>query len=416
MKYEKDWIKLDNAATIYPATIKRKYASMFRLTITLTENIDKTILKEALKNILKRFPTFNYSLKQGFFWCYLQKIKKDPKIDSDSKNPMVRKNFDKNYLFRVRVHKNRIAIEYFHALTDGTGGMTFLLSLTAEYLRIKYNLKIKYNDLILNPFESPKDEEIKDSFLKYAKKSGALEHENKAYHIKGTNEKDNIINIVTGIININELKKISKKYNATITEFITSLLILSIEEMDNTDNKEIKISVPINLRNIYESKTLRNFSSYLNVGIKKDKYYTLDEIIKIIKKQLKEMKNEKRINARITGNVNLTKNFFIRRIPMFIKKHIMSYIEFKMGDGYITTTLSNLGYINLDENIKEYVTDMNFILGNSRGKSGSVTMIGYNDKLYITFSRKIKESELERLFFTKLSSMGLNINIESNGE
>ena len=41
-------------------------------------------------------------------------------------------------------------------------------------------------------------------------------------------------------------------------------------------------------------------------------------------------------------------------------------------------------------------------------------MIGYNDKLYITFSRKIKESELERLFFTKLSSMGLNINIESN--
>ncbi len=63
MTYEKDWIKLDNAATIYPATIKRKYAALFRLTITLTENIDNDILSESLKFILKRFPTFACSLK-----------------------------------------------------------------------------------------------------------------------------------------------------------------------------------------------------------------------------------------------------------------------------------------------------------------------------------------------------------------
>ena len=62
----------------------------------------------------------------------------------------------------------------------------------------------------------------------------------------------------------------------------------------------------------------------------------------------------------------------------------------------------------------KYVTDMNFILGKSRGKSTSTGMIGYNNKLYISFSRTIKESEYERLFFTTLSSMGIDILIESN--
>jgi NRPS condensation-like uncharacterized protein len=123
---------------------------------------------------------------------------------------------------------------------------------------------------------------------------------------------------------------------------------------------------------------------------------------------------EEKINSKITGNVNLMKNFFIRRIPMFIKKHIMSYIEKVMGDGYITTTLSNLGNIELPNNMKKYVTDMNFILGKSRGKTTATTMIGYDNKLYITFSRNIKESEYERLFFTTLVKEGIEVLIESN--
>ncbi len=410
---EKDWIKLDNAALIYPATLTRKLASMFRLTITLKDNIDTIVLQEVLKKVMKRFPTFNYSLKEGFFWCYLNKINKTPRIEEDSANPMIRKDFDRKFMFRVRVFKNRLAIEYFHALTDGTGAMTFLLTLTSEYIKQKYNIKIPYSKFILNPNDKPSEEEISDSFLKYARKSGSLEHEKKAFHIKGTNEKANIINIITGKLNIEKLKILSKKYNANITEFITSMILFSIKQMSDT-KKQIKVSVPVNLRNYYNTPTLRNFSSYVNVGINGNEDYTLNEIVDIVKHQLKEMLNEKRINAKISGNVKLMKNHIIRRIPMFIKKHIMSLVEAKMGDGYITTTFSNLGLIELPDSMSKYVTDMNFILGKSRGKSGAISAIGYNNNLYITFSRKIKESELEKLFFTNLAKMGLDIEIESN--
>ena len=422
MKNIKDitWLKLDNAATIYPSTISRKYICMFRLTISLTENIDNDILLKALKNILERFPTFKFTLKQGFFWCYLDKIEKDPIIDNDSNNPMVRIDFDKNnnYLFRVRTFNKRIAIEYFHSLTDGTGALKFLLSLTAEYLRIKHKIKIKYNDYILNPKEEVKLEEIEDAFLSVTSSKGALVHEKEAYHVKGTKLNSNMISIITGKININDLKKLSKKYNSTITEFTSSLIIYAHQEYKRLNNikdkKEIKISIPINLRKMYKKNTLRNFSSYINVGISQDKYYTLEEIIKSVKGQIKKLNTYEHINPKISGNVLLMKNPFIRRIPMFIKKHIMSLIELKMGDGYITTTLSNLGNVELDSNIKKYITDINFILGKSRGKPSSVACIGYNDNIYISFTSNIKETEIERIFFTELTKRNIDVYIESN--
>lgn len=416
-----DWIKLDNAATIYPSTLSKKYASMFRMTITLKESIDKYYLEKALYNIMKRFPTFSYKLKEGLFWCYFKHIDGIPPIEEDYKNPMLRINFRKNkhFMFRVRYFNKRIAIEYFHALTDGTGGITFLLTLTAEYLRLKNTIKAEYNNLILNPKDKPKKDEIKDSFYKYSRGIGGLVKEKAAYHIKGTMEANHILNVITGIVPIDKLKRVAHNYNATLTEFLVSLMILSLQDINNNQRKKstkpIKISVPINLRKYYPTNTLRNFSSYINVGIE-PKYgnYSLEEIIDEVKTQIHYLSREKRINAKISGNTNLSKNYFIRLIPMFIKKHIMSLIERLMGDRYCSSTFSNLGLINLPKDMESYVKELGFMIGRSRVKPGSCACLGYNNNLYISFTRKIKETDLERLFFTKLVEFDVPVEIESN--
>ena len=419
MNNDLTWLKLDNAALIYPALLSKKIAPMFRLSVSLKENIDLNTLNMALIHIMNRFPTFNFQLKEGLFWCYFDKINNKPIITGDYNNPLLRINFKDNkyYMFRTRVYKNRIAVEIFHSLTDGTGGLTFLLTLTAEYLKLKYKIKIKYNDLILNPNDKPNEEEYQDSFFRYASKNGKLEKNHKAYHIKGIKEEDHLLNIITGKINISKLKRISKQYNATITEFITAIMIDSLYKISSKNNnrKPIMISIPINLRKIYYTKTLRNFSSYVNVGIKPtEKGYSLQDIINSIQKQMKDLTKEEVVNSKISANVALERNIFIRIIPMFIKKHIMAYVGTKKGDNYITTTFSNLGLVDLPEQMSEYVTDFNFILGKSKITSGSVSAIGYKNTLYITFSRKIKESEFERIFFTTLVNMGLKVEIESN--
>lgn len=109
-----DWLKLDNAATIYPSTLSKKYAAMFRLTITLNDKVDENILEEALNNIIDRFPTFRFKLKQGLFWCYFKRIKNKVLVENDYNNPMLRINFknSNNYMFRVRYYENRIAVEF----------------------------------------------------------------------------------------------------------------------------------------------------------------------------------------------------------------------------------------------------------------------------------------------------------------
>jgi len=425
MDYDKlpRWIKLDNAATIYPSTLSRKHADMFRITITLKEKIDVNILTIALSNVIKRFPSFRYKLKQGIFWCYFKRINGLPSIEEDYKNPMLRINFKKNndFMFRIRYFDKRISIEYFHALTDGTGAITFLLTLTAEYLKLKYKIKIKYNNKVLDPNGEVEADEYNDSFYKYAGNIGILDKEDAAYHIKGTNIDKNIINIITGTIPIKNLKNECSKYNSTITQFLVSIMILSLQEMQEKKNikqkkkKPIKVSIPVNLRNIYPSNTMRNFSSYINVGIDaKFGHYSLEEIINEVKSKMNILLNEKRINAKITANVRLANNYFIRLIPMFLKKHILSISERLLGDRYNSTTLSNLGVIDIPDEMASYVNELGFVIGKSRGKPGSCACISLKNNLYISFSRKIKESEFERLFFTKLVEMGIPVTIESN--
>ena len=73
-KTSNSWLKLDNAATIYPSTLSRKFAAMFRLTITLKDNVDVDVLNTALNNIIDRFPTFKYKLKKVCFGIILNKL------------------------------------------------------------------------------------------------------------------------------------------------------------------------------------------------------------------------------------------------------------------------------------------------------------------------------------------------------
>ena len=100
---------------------------------------------------------------------------------------------------------------------------------------------------------------------------------------------------------------------------------------------------------------------------------------------------------------------------MAIKKHILSLGEKLYGDRYVTSTMSNLGLIEVPENITKYIDDLGFIIGRSRTNPGSGTCVGYNGNLYITFSRKIRETEFEKLFFRRFVELGIPVEIESNG-
>ena len=49
------WMALDNAAKIFPASRRRNWSNVFRISATLTEDVDVPCLQEALDRTVKRF-------------------------------------------------------------------------------------------------------------------------------------------------------------------------------------------------------------------------------------------------------------------------------------------------------------------------------------------------------------------------
>ena len=113
--------------------------------------------------------------------------------------------------FRVIVYKNRIAVEFFHAITDGNGALVFLKTLLAEYLYQKHGLNVPKEDGVLGRLEEPSEEELEDSFLRFAGDVRASRREKTAYHLSGTPEPDGFLNLVTFMLDAESVRGKAKE-------------------------------------------------------------------------------------------------------------------------------------------------------------------------------------------------------------
>lgn len=421
--HSKKWYKLDNAAKIYPASMSKKWTALFRVSATLNEKIDPVFLQDALERTAERFPGLSLKLKRGFFWYYLEQLEKAPRIQKDVSNPCVRMDLDEKDapMYRVRYHENRIAVEIFHVLCDGTGGMCFLKTLVAEYIQLKYGEKIPRGETVLDCDEPPREEELEDSFDKYSRKVTMSRREAAAYRIKGTNGDSTRLNIITGMTSADAVKKKAKEYGVTVTEFLTSVLVMAIYRIEQGEhnprkrNMPVKISVPVNLRNYYPSKTLRNFSSFVNPGIEpRFGEYSFEEVLKQIKSLMGLETSKKMMNARMSTNVVSEQNALIRVAPLFIKNPTLNIAHRINGDRTSSTTISNLGVVKLPKEMEKHVERIDFLLGSLKFNPVACACATYKDLMCISFSRTIKEADVERNFFTYLVRLGIPVKIESN--
>ena len=253
------WYRLDNAAKIFPPSKSKKDPKIFRFSVTLYEEVKVDVLNKALKETLEEYPIFKSILKKGIFWYYLEEVDKKYEVKMEDKSPCSK--ISHNNLFEVSVYKNRINLEVDHALTDGTGTLTFLKSLVANYLNKLYNIK---NNEVIN--EGSIKEIKEDAFKKYKDSNfKKVLKSKKAYRIKDEKYIDNRLKVIEGIVNIDDIKVKAKELDLTITEYLTSVLIMAIGSVKNKSKKPIVITIPVNLRKYYPTYTVRNFFSVVNI-------------------------------------------------------------------------------------------------------------------------------------------------------
>jgi NRPS condensation-like uncharacterized protein len=417
-----EWYRLDNAATLYTLISSHKSTCMFRIEACLKRAVNINKLQLALDNIIERFPYYRVNLMRGLFWHFWNTNLARPRIIADSEcpceqMPLTRKGI---FPFRVRVYKNRVAMEFHHSITDGSGGLIFLQALLAEYFGLK-GLKVKKTDVLFRTGQTPKLSEYEDAYKKYYKKSiPSPLKQSKVFSLPFKASKSHSFFRTTGVIELKNIKAVIKELKVSITEFLSAVFLYSFQDIlltisdskRKTNIKPIRILVPVNLRKIYSSNTMRNFSLYVNPKIDpRLGQYNFSDILKEIYHYMRVEVNERYINRQIKRNVRAELHPLLRVTPLFLKKIILRTATSVFFSSVNNGVLSNLGRIEMPPPLDAEINNFQFLLPPSRGVKICLAISSYKEKMYLNFARIHRESEVEKHFFRKLVKMGIKVKI-----
>ena len=178
----------------------------------------------------------------------------------------------------------------------------------------------------------------------------------------------------------------------------------------------LKVLVPVNLRQLFPSRTLRNFALYTIPEIDpRLGHYDFQEICQIVHHKMKLDITPKQMSRRIATNVSSELLLPVRLLPLPIKNLVMKAIFNAVGEKTSCLSLSNLGNITLPDSMKPYVARFDMILGTQATAPYNCGVASYDGTLYLNFIRNIREPGLEMQFFRVLQSLGLSVSVESNG-
>lgn len=414
----KKWYKLDNAALMYPLVARGESISIFRVSALLRDPVDPVELQYAVNDIAARFPTICGSVKNGFFWPFIDRPTIPITVKPQTKVPGRPMKVDsRRSQIRVNYIGNQISVEFFHSATDGTGGVIFLNSLLRRYFqRLGYKIDctncFDYRDI-------PSLEEIRDNFAAVTVKKNPppCPKPVKSKMLNGTLQRGGKYVTVRGVMSASQLKSVAKQHNATVTEYLGAVQLMALNRLaavtNSPENPPIRVLIPVNLRRIYDMETIRNFSSY--IFYQYNGQNDIDEVIDDIRKQTEEQMTDDYFRGMVSFNYNNGNSPLLKIVPLAVKRFVLGCIVSGRGDGVVNcSTLSNLGVVKAPKQFDDLVLRYDFMLGKPAKKTNNFAVATYNDTCVISMTSPFVERDCEMYFFRKLAEAGIDIAVESD--
>jgi len=441
MEYNK-WIRLDNASNIFVAASNAIDTKVFRLSIEMTEKIEPSHLQTALNHVYEEYPLFHSTLRRGFFWYYFEKSDVNPRIKIETEPPLspIYESKKKDFLFRVLYKGNRVHLEVFHALTDGTGALWFLEDLMTEYVRLRYVKDDRDNRLT----SKREKDDLEDSFNRYFKEkktttqftrlvqsfknvyqgektSDSLfpkfiddKSDKKIYRVKGTYTPDHRPRIINTNLPLDESLALARQEKVTLTIYLTALYVLATYQAkeDKTKETTISVSIPINLRQYFPSITVRNFFSTTTIDytFAEGEVADLSAICQELNEQFQEKLEKDALEKRLKRHIEFEFNPILRVLLRPIKDMILSGVN-KLNNRNITLSMSNLGIVHLPGEVSSYIENVYFTSSAIRPHFG---MISHGNTLNLSFASPFVETDIFKNFIQYLSAEGLDITVDAN--
>ena len=412
------WDKLDNTAQLFPVIATENMSNVYRISVTLVEEIDRFLLQEALNRILQQFLIFRMRLRMGVFWYYFEEnTRPAPIVREEHAGPgaYIDKSKNHQYMFRVTYYKCRINLEVFHALTDGTGGIIFLKELVYQYLRLKHPelLEVEKDKISSGIFLDQEDSYVKNFKKPHAKvyKSG------RAVTLKGEKIPGGELGVIHGYMPVEELKAVAKKFGVTINQYLVGVFVYSIYKeylRGQTSDLPICCSVPVNLRPYYDSHTMKNFFAMVSAVFQPQREsYTLEEVIESVAKSLKEQITPENLNDIMSYNVSNEQNRILRAVPLVLKNIAIKHV-YGLSANATSATVTNIGNIELREPYRKYVEHFYASLSMSKGQNMKAVVCSYNGVLTFNFSSILVDVSIQKRFFQTIAKEGVTVAVETN--
>jgi NRPS condensation-like uncharacterized protein len=362
-------------------------------------------------------------LKKGFFWYFLEYA--DYNIPVEVENPAPCRKFTKGRLMlRILVFKNRLSVEFSHILTDGSGALEFLKSLLVIYFE-RCGIEIPRDFNFHRPGEVIPEEELEDSYNRYFNENIPSQlKQPKAFHLPFPLKAVPRFNTMNIILSINEIKTKAKEKGVNITVYLTSIYLYILQDIyenmkpisRQSKNKQLRIQVPINLRNIYPSVSMRNFSLFVMPEIDlRLGHYTFDEIVITVYHQMQLETDEKLVNKIIARNVGSEKKLLIRSIPLFLKSFILHLKYYSLGTSQYSGVVTNLGKVVFPDTLGKHI-EYFIVTAPPPNKMLKINcgIIGFNDNLILSFGNIMKTTAFEKKFLKFLDDQGINAKLTTN--
>lgn len=403
---------IDNASILFLALMRPNHTNVFRFSMTLKEDVVPDLLQTAVDRIYKRFPTIIAGFRPGFFHYTQFPAKQPPQVQEDP-GCLITMPLSEihNCGYRVFYSGRTVSIEVFHALTDGFGAIASFTTLMAEYLRIRHGIHIPVEKTLRDVEADPEEAELTDDFVTNQAGDPLLVPSRYAYQMPGDPDGNWQVSTTAHVYPTQAILDAAHRFGVSATTLISTVMASSIMEIQQKyhtleNAKPVRIMVPVDLRRIFTSHTLRNFVLYtLPTMEPQDQDMPIGSLMQKFHHEIRSQMDKKRLASIMAYNVRSQVNLLFRFIPRVLKFAILRIGYQIFGGTNSSVTVTNLGNLKLPREMEALVDNVEVIMTPRATSPYGCSIISYKDLLSINISTFRKESELDDVFARNMKNV-----------
>ena len=425
------WVRLDNASNIFLAARSETDPKVFRVSADMDHQVDPVLLQSALDTTYDRYHLYHAVLRRAIFWYYLQDSDLRPTVTEDTKYTCA-PIYDANrtgLLFRVVYYRERISLEVFHALSDGTGALWFLTDLISAYLRLRHPEHQALEDTSTAELTAqPGAHEAAlargltgDSFAQYFHPAtpptqhhdkDSLPKPQKAFRISGTPTPDYRTRAVEVTMPAKDVLALARAEGISLTMYLTALFFEAIRSSSGGLGKSqtLAATVPVNLRQFFPSVSPRNFFATVRV---EHTYGKGDDDIgsvgRNLDNQFRPQATPEALDKKLRRFAKFERSPLLRIVPRPLKDTILRGVNWVNNRG-LSVSVSNLGRVTLPKPAEDHVGRMGFHVSAVRPQICVMSHAGY---LNVSFTSPFVEMDHIRHFVRALTAHDIHVTVDA---